>query len=258
MQVVLAQARPQLQLVAVASTQAAAAPQQACSAAAAVSPLTSKEVSNARQHDQQQHSQLSSHAQQQVQQQSVQQPTQLNSPTQQQQQHMDLQHRHISEAHKQAHLQQQQPASFSAWPGLTAWRAKGVDMGRGWGEKNRPDPSIPPAGAAEAEQVQLPGSLVEVALLVLNTADPDMKAALAHKGWKAYCAGHICLHPGDAAAAAEGRASTGSDGGLGQISSQAQQQQQQQPPDRPARPPKPELVVPKQVSNDMRGLTRRL
>jgi len=191
------------------------------------------------------------------------------------QQHVTVGQQQAQRLKSQSHIQSQHRQEFSVWPGLSAWRSKGVDLGRGWGSKNRADPSIPAAGATEAELIPLPGSLVGVALLVLNTADPNLKAALAHRGWKAYSAGEIWLHPEDAAAAAA--ASSGSSRQHStchptaarssflqpqqqhvqhqelvhptkeQHQQQLCQQQGQGPPDRPARPSKPELVVPKLV-----------
>ncbi len=42
--------------------------------------------------------------------------------------------------------------------------------------------------AAAAAAVQLPESLAECACLVLNTADPLLKAALSHRIWEAHLA----------------------------------------------------------------------
>lgn len=77
--------------------------------------------------------------------------------------------------------QQQQHSAVASWPGLTAWRAKAVDNGLVWGPKNKPIAATTQQPLPAAEQLQLPGSLVGVALLVLNTACPHQKAALAHR-----------------------------------------------------------------------------
>lgn len=196
-----------------------------------------------------------------------------------QQQHVTVGQQQAQRLKTQSHIQSQHRQDLSVWSGLSAWRSKGVDLGRGWGSKNRADPSIPAAGAAEAEHIPLPGSLVDVALLVLNTADPNLKAALAHRGWKAYSAGEICLHPEDAAAAAAGAITSASSRQHStchptadrssflqpqqqhiqhqELENPTREQHQQQlcqlqqqcqgPPDRPARPSNPQLVVPKLV-----------
>ena len=61
-----------------------------------------------------------------------------------------------------------------------------------------------------AEAIELPGSLAECARLVLQTADPLLKAALSHRIWEVHCATPLPL----------GSAS---------------------PPDMPSRPEKPEV-----------------
>jgi len=61
------------------------------------------------------------------------------------------------------------------------------------GPQNKPSEAVPSHGIATttAEGIPLPDSLVGVALLVLNTAEPNVKAAVTHRGWKAYCLGQI-------------------------------------------------------------------
>jgi hypothetical protein len=108
------------------------------------------------------------------------------------------------------------------WPGLSAWRAAGVDDRRGWGARGAAaDVSAP--GDAAAAALPLAPSLVECALQVLQTADPTIKAGLAHRAWQAYCEGGLPL-------GADGRAGA-----------------PLPVPGRPARPERPRLVAPKQV-----------
>ncbi|KAF5835194.1 hypothetical protein DUNSADRAFT_7784 [Dunaliella salina] len=85
-------------------------------------------------------------------------------------------------------------AGVQEWSGLSEWRARGVDLGRGWGRKG-PTADVRAPGADEWEGVPLAGSLVECALQVLNTASPTGKAALTHRAWLAYNQGRLPLMP---------------------------------------------------------------
>jgi hypothetical protein len=188
---------------------------------------------------------------------------------------------------QQQQQQQQQPAAVFEWPGLHTWRSKGIDPRRSWGDRNAATADVPEPAAAAAEALPMPSSLVGVALQVLNTANPNHKAAITHRGWKAYCAGIIPLHEPEQHQQQEASSSSSSSSSASAVSSlletqsnsqqqpqlatgssnsssstagtrsvtsasastntQQQQQQQQQPPDRPARPDKPQLVIPKLV-----------
>jgi hypothetical protein len=184
---------------------------------------------------------------------------------------------------QQQQQQQQQPPSVYEWPGLHTWRSKGIDPRRSWGDRNAATADVPEPAAAAAEALPMPSSLVGVALQVLNTADPNHKAAITHRGWKAYCAGVIPLHepeqqqqqqaksssssasavsslpatqsnsqqqPQLATGSSSSNSSTASTRSVTSASASTntqQQQQQRQPPDRPARPDKPQLVIPKLV-----------
>jgi hypothetical protein len=145
---------------------------------------------------------------------------------------------------RQQQQQQQQLEPVFEWPGLHTWRSKGIDPRRSWGDKNKATADSAEPAAAALEALPLANSLVGVALQVLNTADPNHKAAITHRGWKAYCAGLIPLHEPEQQ---QDKAQHVADCSSSNSSSHQQRQQQQEPPDRPARPAKPQLVIPKHV-----------
>lgn len=141
--------------------------------------------------------------------------------------------------HKQD-LPQHAAAGVPEWPGLRAWRARGINSDLVWGDNNKP--AAVPVHQLQQQQspLLLADSLVGVALQVLGTAEPSAKAAITHAGWSAYCQGRIPLHLPEQAAQ--------------QLQQAAQQQQPSssssryvRPPDRPARPQHPQLVIPKHV-----------
>lgn len=112
---------------------------------------------------------------------------------------------------------------FVSWPGLLAWRARGVDAATSWGPKGpvplaaAPADALTPEAAAVAAAIAahspaVPASLAEAGVAVLQTPDPLGKAALTFAAWRAYCAGTLGVGAADA------------------------------PQGPPARPPVPELV----------------
>lgn len=116
---------------------------------------------------------------------------------------------------------------FDSWPGLHDWRAAGIDTRTVWGPKGPVAPSAAEADAgatavlaaadATAASRSPPASLAEAARAVLLTADPQEKAALTFRAWRAYLAGAL---PVGAAAPLEGP---------------------------PARPQAPQLVPPRRI-----------
>eukprot|EP00879_Flechtneria_rotunda_P014811 GHRR01015475.1.p1 GENE.GHRR01015475.1~~GHRR01015475.1.p1 ORF type:complete len:440 (+),score=157.52 GHRR01015475.1:451-1770(+) len=181
---------------------------------------------------------------------------------QQQQHHHQQQHSSCQQASpvqqqhsQQQHRQEYRTQSVPEWHGLSSWRQSPINNCRGWGSNNKPSAAVPATGAEAADLVPLANSLVGVALQVLHTADPGLKAALTHRGWRAYSEGHIPLQQPDQAFASRNIASSihSSASSSDSINSSLQStsdttsSSRVHPPDRPARPPKPELVIPKQV-----------
>lgn len=83
------------------------------------------------------------------------------------------------------------PSANIEWPGLAAWRANHGDKRRQW--EGISCIEGPPLMAGSAAAVTLPSSLADCACLVLQTADPLMKAALSHRIWEAQLAAPMPL-----------------------------------------------------------------
>lgn len=145
-------------------------------------------------------------------------------------------------------------AAVTEWPGLHAWRARGVDKRLVWGHSDAVEPQQAGSGSSNPSDAQPPQlvsseedlpppahSLVESGLQVLGMASPAGKAALTLRAWRAYCTGQMPLHAPHA----------------------HEQQQQQQGvmyamPEAPARPPKPQLVSAKEVRTPAHEVDERL
>ena len=98
---------------------------------------------------------------------------------------------------------------FVSWPGLLAWRARGVDAATTWGPKGPVPPAAAPADARTPEAAAVaaaiaahapavPASLAEAGVAVLRTPDPLGKAALTFAAWRAYREGALGVGAADA------------------------------------------------------------
>ncbi len=132
---------------------------------------------------------------------------------------------------------QQGAAAAAEWPGLRAWRLRGVDSGRAWGERGPSSAGVHARLQPERyAHVPLAGSLVECAVQVLRTPCPFEKATLTHVAWASYVQGHLPLKPPELSSAHSREPGPA-----------ASQTAFEALPGRPARPDKPQLVAPKEV-----------
>lgn len=67
------------------------------------------------------------------------------------------------------------------WPGLSEWRDSQIDNRRCWVEEAPVEGTV-----SEMQTDALPDSLVACGELVLNTADPLLKASITHNAYTAF------------------------------------------------------------------------